>query len=95
MFHAFKFCTNEIFDFKLVNYFITFDVCPNQVEKTFAWDDDFVHTILGEITFVYEMFTFLLSLGQSLKMNHKVCNNLCDLKVGWRASSTYMCITHL
>jgi hypothetical protein len=58
MFHAFNFCTYEIFDFKLVNYFITFDACPNQVEKTFARDDDFVHAILGEITFVYEMFTF-------------------------------------
>jgi hypothetical protein len=31
------------------------------------------------------MFTSYLGIGQNWKVDHKVCFNLCDLKVGWRA----------
>lgn len=31
-----------------------------------------------------------LGMSQSLKMDHKVCNKLCDPKVGWKAHNEDM-----
>jgi hypothetical protein len=59
------------------------------VELTFASKDDlayvFVNAILRKKTFAYGIFTSYLGASQRFGMNYKVCSNLCDPKVGWRA----------
>ncbi len=35
------------------------------VKVTFAWDDDFVHVVLGEIIFTYAMLTTYSKLAKA------------------------------
>ncbi len=51
------------------------------VEVIFVWDDNYMHALLGKVIFTCRALAFYLRVGQNLRMNPKVCNNLYGLKV--------------
>jgi hypothetical protein len=64
------------------------------VEVRFVWDNNYMYALLGKVTFTCYALAFYLRVGQNLRMDPKVCNNLYSLKVERKAccKSTFFLI---
>ncbi len=59
------------------------------MEVRFASNDNFVHVILFFWIFCMWDVHLLLGINEISRMNYKVCRNLCDFKLGWRADCKF------